>query len=366
MKSKVKDLGRFFLRERKNIVKTVEMSDIERYDRLEYYEGIYTVRNVVAETSDDLFYFIPHENMISGYIDSNSKSTLSILGNRKKLVVSMVNSFYHSLLDNISEIIYALESYPKHELIIDVSETEQSLDYDPSKSFIYHNVFLYFLETLKMKKIKYRIVNLKKHDIIYINNFRVIGYGLESIRKASLVYEFFKERVSNPKVKPTRKIFISRALTTGRDYDAPTLSYSNDDRMDNHEKLDSLFESMGYEIIQTEKLGSFQEQLDLFYETKVLASITGSGLANAAFMQPGQTLIEIITPLVVPVGVPGRAKDITDPYYTQELHNFYKNLAFYKNHTYFGIHNNERSFEILNDTIQKDHRIKNFLDRSDE
>jgi hypothetical protein len=309
---------------------------------------------------------MPDINMISGYIDSSSKKTLNILSNKNKLVISMVNSFYHSLLDNISEVIYAIESYPKHELIIDVSETNESLKQDPAQGFMYHNVFLYFLETLKIKKIKYRIVSLKKHDIIYMNNFRVVKYDLESIRKASLVYDFFKIRLSNPKAKPTRKVFISRSLTTGRDYDAPTLSYSNDDRMDDHEKLDNLFASMGYEIVKTEELESFQEQLDLFYETKVLASITGSGLANAAFMQPGQTLIEIITPLVVPVGVPGRPKDITDPYYTQELHNFYKNLAFYKDHTYFGIHNNERSFEVLNDKIEKDHRIKTFLDRSDE
>jgi|694.fasta_scaffold00152_98 hypothetical protein len=356
----------FFLRKRSNIVKTIEMSDMEQYDRLDYFEGVYTIRNVVAETSDDLFYFMPDINMISGYIDSSSKKTLNILSNKNKLVISMVNSFYHSLLDNISEVIYAIESYPKHELIIDVSETNESLKQDPAQGFMYHNVFLYFLETLKIKKIKYRIVSLKKHDIIYMNNFRVVKYDLESIRKASLVYDFFKIRLSNPKAKPTRKVFISRSLTTGRDYDAPTLSYSNDDRMDDHEKLDNLFASMGYEIVKTEELESFQEQLDLFYETKVLASITGSGLANAAFMQPGQTLIEIITPLVVPVGVPGRPKDITDPYYTQELHNFYKNLAFYKDHTYFGIHNNERSFEVLNDKIEKDHRIKTFLDRSDE
>jgi hypothetical protein len=363
---KIKNPLRFFLRQRKNIVKTIEMSDMEKYDRLKYYDGVYTVRNIVAETSDDLFYFLPEENMISGYIDSSSKNTLSILGNNKKLVVSMVNSFYHSLLDNISEIIHAIESYPNHEIIIDTSEMKDALTVETPQGFMYHNVFLYFLETLKMKKIKYRIVNLKKHDIIYINNFRIVYYDLESIRKASLVYEFFKERVSNPKAKPTRKIFISRAQTTGREYDAPTLSCSHDDRIDDHPKLDALFESMGYEIVTTEHLSSFQEQLDIFYEAKVVASITGSGLANAAFMQPGQTLIEIITPLVVPVGVPGRAKDITDPYFTQELHNFYKNLAFYKNHTYFGLHNDERSFDVLNDTIQKDHRIKTFLDRLDD
>jgi hypothetical protein len=278
----------------------------------------------------------------------------------------MVNSFYHSLLDNISAIIYALESYPNYEIIIDTSETEKNLKMIKSDSFIYHNVFLYFLETLKLKKIKYRLVNLKECEVLYINNFRVVEYFLEPIKKADLVYDFFKFRVSNTKANPHRKIFISRALTTGRDYDAPGLTCSNDDRIDDHEKLDNLFLQMGYEVVRTEDLKSFQEQIDLFYETKVLASITGSGLSNAAFMQRGQTLIEIITPLVVPVGRPGEEKDITDPYYVQEIHNFYKNLAFYKDHTYFGVHNESRSFEILKNTIESDHKIKNFLDRSNE
>jgi hypothetical protein len=124
--------------------------------------------------------------------------------------------------------------------------------------------------------------------------------------------------------------------------------------------------SMGYDVIKTEDFESFQDQVDFFYETKVLASITGSGLTNAVFMQPGQTLIEIVTPLVLSTGRPGEEKDLTKPYYVQELHNFYKNLAFYKDHTYFGIHNETRSFEKLKNTIDNNPKIKNFLDRSDE
>lgn len=342
------------------------MSDMDDYAKLGYYEGIYTVRNVVAETSDDLFYFMENVNMVSGYIDANSEKTLSILSNKKKLVVSMVNSFYHTVLDNMSEIIFAIEGYPDHEVIIDISETQGDFGNNLNSNFIYHNVFLYFLETLKMKKIKYRLVSLKDYEIIYINNFRVISYEFDTIQKADVVYEFFKERLSNPLATPHRKIFLSRSLAIGREYDAPTLKYSNDNRIDDHQKLEELFISMGYEIVRTEELSSFQQQLDLFYETKVLASITGSGLANAAFMQRGQTLIEIVTPLVVPVGHPGRPKDITDPYYVQELHNFYKNLAFYKDHTYFGIHNETRSFETLKNTIENDTNIKSFLDRSNE
>lgn len=362
----MKKLSRFFLRERRNIVKTFEMSNIDEYAHLDYFDGIYTIRNIVLETSDDLFYFMPNVNMVSGYIDSNSKKTLTILNNRKKLVVSMVNSFYHSVLDNISEIIYALEAYPKHELIIDISETKKDLELMNGKDFVYHNVFLYFLETLKMKKIKYSLVSLKDAEVVYINNFRVINYGLEPIQKADLVYDFFKFRVSNPKAKPHRKVFVSRGLAVGREYDAPTLTCSNDNRMDDHPGLDELFISMGYEVVQTERLKSFQEQLDLFYETEVIASITGSGLSNAVFMQPGQTVIEIVTPLVVPVGPPGFQKDLTDPYYVQELHNFYKNLSFYKNHTYLGIQNETRSFETFKSTLENNPKIKNFLDRSDE
>ncbi len=83
-------------------------------------------------------------------------------------------------------------------------------------------------------------------------------------------------------------------------------------------------------------------------------------------MRPGQTMIEIITPLVVPVGRPMEKKDRTDPYFVQELHNFYKNVAFFKDHTYFGIQNETRSFEKLKSDIEQSSYIKNFLDRSNE
>jgi hypothetical protein len=362
----MKIIPKYFKRNRQDSVKTIDMSDIDQYAKLEYHDGVHTVRNIVEDTSDDLFYFIDGTNVVPGYIDSSSERKISILSNKKKLVVSMVNSFYHTLMDNLSEIIYALESYPKHELIIDISETKKDVLENSAENFHYHNVFFYFLESLKLKKIKYRLVALKDYDIIYINNFRVINYQLDTIQKAEAVYEFFKPRLSNPSIKPHRKIFISRSLTVGREYDAPTLTCSHDNRIDDHDSLDNLFRDMGYEIVRTEELKSFQEQIDLFYEAKVLASITGSGLANAAFMAPGQTLIEIITPLVVPVGSPGQPKDITNPYYVQELHNFYKNLAFHKNHVYFGIHNEPRNFEALKKTIDSDPKIKNFLDRSDE
>jgi hypothetical protein len=364
IENSTKFLSKFFTKSRKNVFSVIDVSDSPGYEHLPFYEGIYTVRNITPETSDDLFYFYKGVNMIPGYISSTSNKTISLISNKKKIVVSIVNSFYHSVLDNMSEILYSIKSYPDHELVIDISEIETSLNSLNN----YHNSFMYFIEILKKRKIKYKLVSLKKYEIIYINDFRVMDYYCEFAQKAELVYEFFKPTFSNLKNKPHRNIFVSRAKNIGRDYEeySPGLGYKNDDRMDDHQKLEDLFKSFGYEIIDTSIFASFKDQVEYFYEAKTIASITGSGLTNAAFMRPGQTLIEIVTPLVVPVGRPYQQKDITDPYYVQEIHNFYKNLAFYKNHTYFGIHNDARSFDLLKQTIDNDPKIKNFLDRSNE
>lgn len=339
-----------------------DMSDGD-YDPLPFYEGIFTIRNVTPDTSDDLFYF-RSDNMIPGYIYADSSKTLDLVDDTNKLVISMVNSFYHSIVDNMSEAIYAMSVYPNHKLIIDVSEIGDTL----GDQKIYHNAFLYFIEILKKRNIDYELVSLKKYDVIYMNNFHLISYLYETKQKANIVYEFFKPELTIPDAKPTKNVFISRSKAVGRDYSdkATGLKYKNDNRMDNHEALDKYFESMGYEVVHSEDFPSFQHQMDYFYEAKVVASITGSGLTNAIFMRPGQTLIEIVTPLVVPVGRPGQKKDINDPYFVQELHNFYKNIAFFKDHTYFAVQNEDRSFEKLRDLIESDKRIKAFLDRSNE
>lgn len=345
------------------VASTIEISEDDAYEPLKYYSGIYTIRNITPETSDDLFYFFP-ENMIPGYVYAESQRTIDLIDNRDKLVISMVNSFYHSILDNMSELIYALKMYPKHKVIFDVSEMRASLESGEQ----YHNAFLYFLDILKKRKIDYEIVPLKKYDVIYINNFHVVHFHKETHQKANVVYDFFKPEFTNQDAKPTKNVFISRKYTTGRDYSgvAHGLSYTNDDRMDDHEAIDKYFESLGYEIVYSEFFNSFQEQIDYFYEAKTVASITGSGLSNAVFMQPGQIMIELVTPLVVPTGRPGKQKDLTDPYYVQELHNFYKNLAFFKDHLYLGIQSEGRSNEKIIEQIESDQRLFNFLDRSNE
>jgi hypothetical protein len=296
-----------------------------------------------------------------GYIVApDDKKSLNLIDGKKKLIKSICNSYYHSILDDISEIIMALHVNPDYELILDVSAISDHI-VDPNR---FDNKYLdYFTRILKKNKIKYKLVDLMRYDIIYVDNFKQVYFPYDSGQKTLFVYDFFKQGLSKKelKVEPTRKIFVSRTRQTREDYDAPGLTYTNDSRIDDGEGLDALFGSLGFEIVIAEETEDFMEQFKMFYEAKVIAGLTGSGLTNAAFMQPGGTVIEIATPLIVPIPPPGGVKDVTRPWFTQELHNFYKDAAFFHNHNFLAIQNADRSLSEIKDNLEKNPALLEYL-----
>jgi hypothetical protein len=356
-------IPKIYSRARKNLVTTIEASKFHD-DKMTMpeFNGMHTVKNINPPTSDDLFYFHPGVNVIEGYVESSNASYLNLIDGAKKLVKPICNSFYHSIMDDMSEILYALELYPDHDLIIDISDIYKSLYREGAE----WDFFNFFVQGLIADGIKVKLVELKKYEIIYIDNFKVVNFIYESGQRSNLIHEFFKKRVTDSTVKATKNVLVSRGEMAVRPpYDAEGLSYKSDERMDDHEALETYFADLGYEIIHAEKFPSFQQQLDYFYSVKTLVSLTGSGLTNAAFMQPGGTMFEIVTPLVVAVPFPGIAKDITDPFYVQEIHNFYKNLAYYQNHTFACVQNPSRSVEQFKENIENTPKLKEFLDRND-
>lgn len=352
-----------FSKSRQDRVTTIESSNYHDDGiTMPAFDGMFTVRNINKDTSDDLFYFYPGINMIEGYVDSSKVSFINLINGKNKIIKSICNSFYHSVLDDMSEILYALERHPDHEVIIDISDIRRSLHANDSQ----WDFFNFFVQGLLSEGIPVRLVELKDYEVVYIDNFKLVNFVYESGRKSNLVYEFFKKRVTNPKVEPHKNVFVSRGLMPKREaYEADGLSYTNDDRMDDHEALETYFADMGYEIIHAEKFNSFQEQLDYFYSAKTIASLTGSGLTNAAFMQPGGMMFEIVTPLVVTVPFPDRDKDLTDPFYVQEIHNFYKNLAYYQNHVFVAVQNPNRDIAEFKKVIDDNPKLKTLLDCND-
>jgi hypothetical protein len=348
---------------RKDRVTTIEASKYKD-DKMVApdFRGIHTIKNVNAATSDDLFAFHIGVNIIPGYLETSNAKTLNLIDGKNKIIKSICNSFYHSILDDMSEIIYTSNLYPDHDIIIDISDIEKSLFAEGSQ----WDFFNFFVEAMKLRKIKVSLVTLKKYDVIYIDNFKLVAFIYESGKKTNLVYELFKERVSNPNIIPFKDVFVSRGkMGDPPEHNVEGLSFNKDSRMDDHIALEDYFASMGYEIIHAEMFNSFQEQLDYFYSAKTIASITGSGLTNAAFMQPGGTMFEIVTPLVVAVPPPDQPKDITKPFFVQEIHNFYKNVAYYQNHTFACVQNPNRSIKEFKETIESNPKLKAFLDRNE-
>jgi hypothetical protein len=94
------------------------------------------------------------------------------------------------------------------------------------------------------------------------------------------------------------------------------------------------------------------------YSVKKLVSVSGSGLTNSLFMQPNQTVIELVTPLCIPFD------DEDNPYKSiliEDLHHFYSTMAFKKHHKYFALNNENKSSAAIIGQIENDLSLKQFL-----
>lgn len=342
-------------------------------NNIPFWEGLHTIKNNYIfdefNPKKSRIFDITDKNITRGYVDATDAKVIHFLGPRKKLIKPIVSSYYHAIADDLAEIVYSFEKYPNAELILDVSEIRGSLD-EPSWDFIG-----FFLKCLDKKKIKYTLVELIKFDVVYIDNFALLTFPFHSGARLDLLSDFFKQHVSNPKQKPYRKVYVSRGKMPwkGDSTDAQNFSYKNDNRIDDHSKIEKIFAELGFEIVYPEDFKNFQEQLDFFYSVKTMASLTSSGIVNALFMPAGGTIVEIVTPLITRSPVVHneylKSHDIRPVEYeldvntVHEIHMFYHNLAFLKEHAYVGIPNYSRKSNLINNFINSNKDLKEMLSK---
>jgi len=131
--------------------------------------------------------------------------------------------------------------------------------------------------------------------------------------------------------------------------------------MDYEKRLEDYFLSLGFEIVYPDEFKSFEEQMNFFYSAKTVASLTGSGLTNACFMQPGSTVIEICTPLISFTQI---GNGVTDhgSVGQEEIHHFYNVISTMMDHNYIAIQNMSRSSEHVIQKIENNKSLKKFLE----
>ena len=370
----LKKLSRFE-RDGKKISRILETNfPVGSQNHLPFWDGVHTVtpqKNSVllSDRIDELR--LNKDNVAKGYIAAENARVIHFLSPKKKLVKRITYSFYHAIADDLAEIVYALEVCPDAELILDVTDIRKDL-HEHTWDFVG-----FFLKCLDDKKVKYTLVELSKFDVMYINNFALLSFPFHSGARLDMLSDFFSKYVTDKKQKAYRKVYVSRKKNGyhPENKDAQNFSYTNDNRIDSHEKIEQIFFDMGFDIIYPEDFNTFQEQLDFFYSVKTLACLTSSGIVNGVFMQPQGNIIEVVTPLLT------KSPVITDEYLiannldpkdygvnlqtVQEIHMFYHNLAFFKNHTYIGIPNYTRDSDKIKQFIENNTLLKEMLESNE-
>jgi hypothetical protein len=260
----------------------------------------------------------------------NSKASLKILSDTPKGIIPSTDNYFHFFSDFIGPMYVFLENcisknFKKVEIVVIepgfTSETSEKL-----------NVFLeYFLKSFldKIEIVYTKVGQTGKPGFFEINNSTIIhqqdiGISIE------FIYDLAKKFSNSLSYKkPNRKVFISRKNDIHKD--------NSENRNFNQDETEDFFKSIGFEVVNGEGFSSLKEQMGFFNEVEVFAGFTGSGLTSSMFMQPGQTLIEIVCPL--------KFGDIENPKY--EIHNFYKTISLLKKHKYVAISNINNSKENL-------------------
>lgn len=318
---------------------------IEEPSRLQYYEDIWTL---VHDSSYDMSagFIFKEENTKLGMVGLPSEmKTLNLIDGKRKLVIPLTSSVYHFLAEDVADIVSAIVGGPYQdlEIIIDVSGITFLLYNRPE-----YDMYWLLLQSFKDKKIKHKVVNFREFDAIYIDNFFRLSNGFSEFSRFNDIYEYFLDYVKDKSVEPTRKVFLSRRKVSQPEYFEYVDPFTSEtrradpSRIDDEKALDDMFKKLGFEIVYPEDFESFQDQINFFYSVKTIASLTSSGLTNSIFMQPGGTVVEIITPLTArPIsnGDPG--------YLNREFHNYYKNISATKGHLYIGLPNTYASIDKL-------------------
>lgn len=327
-----------------------------------YFKGFHTVKKVGENQNQAEVrkFEFKDNNIINGFLDVQDLKCADLTNKNHKIVKKFSGSIYHIFADDISEVIAATRIYPKAEFIFDISDIKMYLD-SPS-----WNLFQEFLNGLDRKNIKYKLIELAKYDVLYINNFSLCIFPFASGIKGDALYNFFDYLIDDHTVKPTRHVYVSRKKVDRQLEQYEHLSFKEDIRIDNHEELENIFRDLGFEIVYPEDFKSFKDQINFFYSVKTIASLTSSGLINSVFMQPGNNIVEVVVPLVVKhpnledyiLEQEGYAADLT---IVAELHAFYHNLAFLKDHLYIGIPNYNRNANDVRKFIDSHPNIKEVL-----
>ena len=253
-----------------------------------------------------------------------------------KVYLTISPQFFHFFMDSLVSILLINKKFPGIKFVINAS----FLYFDKNGVYNENSTQIVFIKKiLKNNNINYSW--LMPDHFIKIKNFYNVRYGLVTEIETDEIYNLALSFIKEKNVVPTKKIYLSRKNVNNYKLE----------RLKDEKDLELFFEDNGFEVLAPENLGSFEDQINYFYKTKTIFSVTSSGLTNSIFMQPGNNVIELQTPFETQMNVKG----------SLELHSeIYSNLCYTKNHNYLAIPSETNSTKTIN-KIKNNKKMYNFI-----
>lgn len=306
---------------------------------------------IVQDTFCDQIKYIDHIDIkrIGFSIDEDliqdgpvyNDNVYNLISDQKKIIIFLSGSFYHFWMNSLKDILVAYEYDPTIKFVLDVRHLNDIID---------NRVLTFAKKALSNYGVDFEIFNAMKYRGMNINNFYI---GAEHFRgrinfnPTDKLFELFSPYIKDKSVKPYRKVFFSRTALEPRDYSHAFPEWSqypqhlrHDNRVDDPERLEQYFEDLGFEVVRPERtFATLEDQISYMYTIKTMVSLTSSGISNAIFMQPGQTVLEISSPLLLV----GNGNHLDGFDIVEELHHFFFMIGYYKRHTYLTLPLHSRS-----------------------
>lgn len=271
------------------------------------------------------YVFIKDGAVTVGDNPNNKTKEINFVGNEPKAVIELINGFYGFIVGDLKAIISFYSNKNNLNTTLIILSHHNSNDF-----FMYEKFLLRYLDDIN---VSYKVIPIltNQDQYIKINNFTLLDQS-RAFLAPSIVYPNIKKYIAN-NVSEKKKVFISRK-------NAFREQQAVEQRSMDHEKLESIFKDIGFEIVYAENFENFIDQINYFNNVEVLAGLTGAGMTNMIFMNPGSKVIQLINPISF---VHDKNTII------KELHLIYDSLAFFKNHTMLLIPNKFNPADIEND-----------------
>lgn len=297
-------------------------------------------------------------------VNESSGLVVDLSSDEQKIHMVLGGSLFHIVTDEISSLAYLHETYPDATLVLVYLYTGE-------RELVTKLKVMNYLQTiLKIAGVKAEFVWIDRPGPqpfpLYVKAKNYFVVNKETSRGTVPTINQGRELLAlglDPSPMPFRKAYLSRKkvangltvhLSDENSFSPDSPNYTFAQRIDDSDRLEKYMIDKGFEIVYPEDFAGLKEQIEYMRTVRTLVSISGGGLINTLFMQPGQTVIELQTEIITRAAT-NRDKNV--PFkdlvfeYERRVHPHFQELSHIAGQYHFSV-SNDMNVDTLIERIE--------------